>query len=52
MGCFMATVGALVGVVSVYYPDKPAVERTFPGGLEVELGGPGALLAPRQEDTA
>ncbi|KAL8972453.1 MAG: hypothetical protein Q9183_000540 [Haloplaca sp. 2 TL-2023] len=52
MGCFVATVGTLVGVVSVYYPDKPAVERTFPGGLEVELGGPGALLAPRQEDTA
>ena len=43
MGCFIASVGALLGVVSLYYPDKPSAPRTFPGGLETELGGPNAL---------
>jgi len=45
LGSFVATVGALMAVVSVYYPDKPSVPRTFGAdGLEVELGGKGALL--------
>ena len=43
MGCFITTFLGLVGIVSVYYPDRPSVPRTFPDGLEAELGGPGAL---------
>ncbi|KAF2155427.1 hypothetical protein K461DRAFT_311681 [Myriangium duriaei CBS 260.36] len=47
MGSFVATVGVLCGVVSVYYPDKGSVPRTFPDGLERELGGPRTMLAPK-----
>lgn len=43
MGSFVATVLGLCGVVYFTYPDRPAVERTFPGGLEEELGGKGAV---------
>jgi hypothetical protein len=43
MGAFIVSVGALCGVVSIYHPEKPSVPRTFPNGLEVELGGKGAL---------
>ncbi|KAL8634647.1 MAG: hypothetical protein Q9228_007764 [Teloschistes exilis] len=49
MGCFVATVLGLCGVVRVYYPDRPSVSRGFEGGLDRELGGPGALLAPSEE---
>ncbi|SLM36811.1 nadh:ubiquinone oxidoreductase subunit [Lasallia pustulata] len=49
LGCFVATVGVLLGVVSVYYPDKPSAPRTFPGGLEAELGGPNAVPARKHE---
>ncbi len=27
----------------MYYPDRPSVPRTFPGGLDRELGGEGAV---------
>ena len=43
LGCFAAAVFGLCGIVSVYYPDKPSVPKTYPGGLEAELGGPGAV---------
>ena len=43
IGCFVAAVFGLSGVVSLFYSDKPSVPRTFPDGLEKELGGPGAL---------
>ena len=43
IGCFIASFGVLLGVVSLYYPDKPSVPRTFPGGLETELGGPNTV---------
>lgn len=43
LGCFVASVFALSGVVSLFYPDKISVPRTFPGGLEEELGGPRAV---------
>ena len=36
-----------MGVVRQYYPDKPAIPRTFPGGLDRELGGPGAVPVSR-----
>ena len=44
LGCFVATFMGVVGVVSLYYPDKPSVHRGFPGGLDRELGGEGAVL--------
>ncbi|KAI9804047.1 MAG: hypothetical protein M1833_000328 [Piccolia ochrophora] len=47
---FVATVAGLAGVVSLYYPDKPSVPREYPGGLDVELGGPGALRARKAGD--
>lgn len=28
-----------------YYPDRPSAPRTFPEGLEAELGGPKAVRA-------
>ncbi|MCJ1467147.1 hypothetical protein MMC07_005769 [Pseudocyphellaria aurata] len=50
LGCFIATVGGLCGIVSIFYPDKPSVPRTFPGGLDRELGGSRAPLAPSDEE--
>ena len=44
LGCSIAAVFGLYGVVSLFYPDKPSIPRRFPDGLEKELGGPGALL--------
>lgn len=44
IGCFAAAVLGLCGVVSMFYPDKPTVPREFEGGLDRELGGPGALI--------
>jgi NADH dehydrogenase (ubiquinone) 1 beta subcomplex subunit 8 len=44
IGAFIATVFSLCGVVYLFYPDKPAVPRTFPhDGLTAALGGPKAL---------
>lgn len=43
IGTFVAVFLGLCGVVSLYYPDKPSAPRTFPGGLEKELGGPSAV---------
>lgn len=43
IGCWVASFLGLCGVVSLTYPDKPSVPRTFPNGLEKELGGPNAV---------
>ena len=43
LSCFVATFMGVVGVVSMYYPDKPSVHRGFEGGLDKELGGEGAV---------
>lgn len=43
LSCFAASVGVLAWLVKLFYEDKPATPREFPGGLEEELGGPGAL---------
>ena len=48
LGAFVASVFVLMGVVRQFYPDKPGVPRTFPGGLDRELGGPGAVPVSRQ----
>ncbi|KAK4541887.1 hypothetical protein LTR36_007251 [Oleoguttula mirabilis] len=45
IGTFAATVGVLCAAVSRFYPDKPSAPRTFPDGLEKELGGPRAPRA-------
>ncbi|KAH8728340.1 hypothetical protein GQ44DRAFT_702170 [Phaeosphaeriaceae sp. PMI808] len=44
-GTFCLTVAGLFAVTSTFYPDKRSAPRTFPDGLEVELGGKRALLA-------
>ncbi|CAD0115161.1 unnamed protein product [Aureobasidium uvarum] len=49
LGTFIASVFVLMGVVRQYYPDKPAVPRTFPGGLDRELGGAGAARTDEKE---
>jgi len=42
---FIGAVFGLCGIVYQFYPDKPAVPRTFyDNGLERSLGGSGALL--------
>ncbi|KAK2873351.1 hypothetical protein FQN49_002425 [Arthroderma sp. PD_2] len=50
LGCSVATVFAFSGVVSLFYPDKPSAPRTFPDGLETELGGPNALAARKPHE--
>ncbi|KAF2170217.1 hypothetical protein M409DRAFT_19819 [Zasmidium cellare ATCC 36951] len=50
LGTFIASVGVLCGVVYRYYPDQPAVSRTFEDGLEKELGGPLAVRARKSHD--
>jgi NADH dehydrogenase (ubiquinone) 1 beta subcomplex subunit 8 len=40
----------MLTVVSTYYPDRPSAPRTFPDGLEAELGGPRALRARKEGD--
>ncbi|KAK3112645.1 hypothetical protein LTR53_010868 [Teratosphaeriaceae sp. CCFEE 6253] len=44
IGCFVAAFCTLCYTVAQFYPDRPSAPRTFPDGLEKELGGP---LAPR-----
>jgi NADH dehydrogenase (ubiquinone) 1 beta subcomplex subunit 8 len=43
-GTFVVAVLGLCGAVSMVYPDKKSAPKTYPDGLEVELGGKGALL--------
>ncbi|KAF2453475.1 NADH:ubiquinone oxidoreductase 20.1kD subunit [Lineolata rhizophorae] len=47
-GFTIATFAALMATVKMLYPDKPAAPRTFPGGLDEELGGQGALRARKE----
>ncbi|BDD60505.1 hypothetical protein MPDQ_002668 [Monascus purpureus] len=52
LGVFVATFLGFCGVTSLFYPDKASAPRTFPDGLEKELGGPSALRARKDgEDT-
>ncbi|OQD72573.1 hypothetical protein PENDEC_c020G06835 [Penicillium decumbens] len=45
LGAFVVTFLGLCGIVSLYYPDKPSVPKTYADGLEKELGGPHAVPA-------
>jgi hypothetical protein len=44
MGTFIASVFGLCAAVGTVYPDKLSAPKTYPDGLEAELGGKGALL--------
>ena len=44
IGTFIASVFGLCAVVGTVYPDKLSAPKTYPDGLEAELGGKGALL--------
>lgn len=43
VGAALATFLGLCWVISGVYPDQVSYPREFEGGLERELGGPGAL---------
>ncbi|KAI0482537.1 hypothetical protein GGR56DRAFT_620361 [Xylariaceae sp. FL0804] len=45
MGAFVATTLGLCWLVAQVYPDRPSYPREYEGGLERELGGPGAIRA-------
>ncbi|USW53417.1 Putative NADH dehydrogenase [ubiquinone] 1 beta subcomplex subunit 8 [Septoria linicola] len=49
-GTFVGAVGVLCAVTYRFYPDRPSVARTFPDGLEAELGGPKAVRARNQTE--
>lgn len=40
---FLSCVGGVSFAVYSTYPDRPSAPKEYPGGLEAELGGPGAL---------
>ncbi|RAK77154.1 uncharacterized protein BO72DRAFT_448222 [Aspergillus fijiensis CBS 313.89] len=50
IGAFIVAFLGLCGTVSLFYPDKPSVPRTFPDGLEKELGGPRAVPARKSDE--
>lgn len=41
---------SVYGIVYLVYPENPAVPKDYEGGLERELGGPGAVRARRPGD--
>lgn len=43
VGAFILTFLGVCMVIRQLYPDKPSFPREFEGGLERELGGPGAI---------
>jgi NADH dehydrogenase (ubiquinone) 1 beta subcomplex subunit 8 len=40
---YIGSILSLCGLVYLFYPDLPATPRTYPGGLDIELGGEGSL---------
>ncbi|KAJ5273917.1 hypothetical protein N7478_009042 [Penicillium angulare] len=45
LGMFVVAFLGVCGIVSLNYPDKPSVPKTYADGLEKELGGPNAAPA-------
>ncbi|KAG6045920.1 hypothetical protein E4U39_001808 [Claviceps sp. Clav50 group G5] len=43
LGIFFSSIVGIYGAASLFYPDRPSYPREFEGGLERELGGPGAV---------
>ncbi|CAK7226494.1 hypothetical protein SCUCBS95973_006218 [Sporothrix curviconia] len=50
IGAFISAFLSVCYAVKVTYPDRVTVPREFEGGLEKELGGPGAVRARMAED--
>ncbi len=50
IGLFIAAFLSVVGLVKLNLPEAPAYPREFEGGLERELGGPGALRVSYDRD--
>ncbi|KAG5976922.1 hypothetical protein E4U55_007156 [Claviceps digitariae] len=50
IGTFVAVFLGVIGLVYLTYPDQPTYPREFEGGLERELGGPGAVRARMEGD--
>ncbi|KAI8267211.1 hypothetical protein K4K58_008307 [Colletotrichum sp. SAR11_239] len=50
IGAFITAFLGVCGVVYLNYPDKPSYPREFPGGLDRELGGAGAVRARQAGD--
>ncbi|EPE06984.1 nadh ubiquinone oxidoreductase subunit [Ophiostoma piceae UAMH 11346] len=50
IGAFVVVFLSVVFAVKATYPDQPTVPREYEGGLERELGGPGAVRARSPED--
>lgn len=48
VGTFLAVFFSVSGVIYLNYPDRPAYPREYEGGLERELGGPGAMRVSDQ----
>ncbi|KAI9659847.1 MAG: hypothetical protein M1821_001198 [Bathelium mastoideum] len=48
--CFVGSVAVLMTVVYQLYPDMPATPRTYPDGLEKELGGSNTVTALKEGD--
>ncbi|CAE7218437.1 hypothetical protein CFE70_010310 [Pyrenophora teres f. teres 0-1] len=51
LGISVATVFGLCAAVSTIYPDKISVPKTYPGGLDLELGGKGAVPARKSGES-
>lgn len=47
VGTFVAVFLGVSGLVYLNYPDKQSYPKEFEGGLERELGGPGAVRVGR-----
>lgn len=48
-GCAISVFAACWYTVYLYYPDRPAVDRGFEGGLDRELGGRGTMIVRRSK---
>lgn len=46
-GIFVLAALGLVGTVYQFYPDRPSVGKEYEAGLDIELGGQGALAVGR-----
>ena len=50
VGTFVAAFLSVCGVVYFNYPDKASYPQEFEGGLQRELGGPGAMRVSANSD--
>merc|ERR1712137_667599 len=50
LGCFVTAALGVAGIVYYNYPDMNSYPKEYEGGLERELGGPGAVRARKAGD--